>query len=153
LQENEGAHNFFIDIVYNILISLYNATWRGEEMSLKTYALRLDEEVYEGIKKELEAYGDPDLSISFIVRRYLRDLYEALPQLKKSDYALMNNITFWGTMLKHVRAIAQFENLLKGEPIVERAEAGVDDKKQYWKHKKERAKEVKNAKKKGHESI
>ena len=105
-------------------------------MGLKTYALRLDEDIYEDLKKELSAYGDPDLNISFIVRRYLRDLHEALPNLKKSDYTLMNNLTFWGTMLKHLRGIAQFENLLKGEPIVERAQAEVDDKKKYWKNKK-----------------
>lgn len=100
-------------------------------MVLKTYALRLDEEVYEGLKKEFEAYGDPDLNISFIVRRYLRDLYEAMPNLKKSEYSLMNNLTFWGTMLKHLRGIAQFENLLKGEPIVKRAQAEIDDKKKF----------------------
>jgi hypothetical protein len=107
-------------------------------MGLKTYALRLDEEVYEGLKKEMEAYGDPDLSMSFVIRRYLRDLYEAMPYLKKSEFNLLNSLALWGTMLKHLRAIAQFENIMKGRPIVGRAQAEVDDKKKYWKAKKEK---------------
>ena len=110
-------------------------------MALKTYALRLDEEVYEGLKKQLEAYGDPDLNISFVIRRYLRDLYEAMPYLKKSEYTLMNNLAFWGTMLKHLRAIAQFENILKGKPTVERAQAEIDDRKEFEKIKKGKKRE------------
>lgn len=105
-------------------------------MGLKTYALRLDEEVYEGLKREMEAYGDPDLSMSFVIRRYLRDLYEAMPYLKKSEFNLLNSLALWGTMLKHLRAIAQFENIMKGRPIVERAQAEVDNRKEYWSKKK-----------------
>jgi hypothetical protein len=105
-------------------------------MGLKTYSVRLDEEVYEGLKRALAEHGDPDLNISFILRRYLRDLYEALPNLKKSDFGLMNNITYWGTILKQLVRTAQFENLMKGKPIVERAQAEVDDKKAYWDAKK-----------------
>jgi hypothetical protein len=82
-------------------------------MGLKTYALRLDEEVYEGLKKALTEYGDPDLNISFIVRRYLRDLYEALPYLKKSDFNVLNSLALWGTMLKNLRTIGQFEAIMK----------------------------------------
>jgi len=107
-------------------------------MALKTYALRLDEEVYDGLKKEMEAYGDPDLNMSFVIRRYLRDLYEAMPSLKKSEFSLLNSLALWGTMLKHLRAIAQFENIMKGRPIVERAQAEVDNRKEYWKGKKEK---------------
>ncbi len=63
-----------------------------------------------------------------------------MPNLKKSDITIMNNLTFWGTMLKNIRGISQFENLLKGAPIVERAQAEVDDKKEYKKTRKKRKK-------------
>ncbi|MFZ5908294.1 MAG: hypothetical protein ACOYVJ_13000 [Nitrospirota bacterium] len=105
-------------------------------MGLKTYALRLDEDVTERIKKALESYGDPDLNLSFVMRKYLRDLDEALPHLRKSDRSLMNNLAFWGMMLKQAGRTAQFENLMRGEPIVERAQAEIDDKKIYKKRKK-----------------
>lgn len=106
-------------------------------MGLKTYSVRLDEDVYEGLKKALAEHGDPDLNISFILRRYLRDLYEAIPHLKKSEMGLMNNITYWGTMLKQLVRTAQFENLMKGREIVERAQAEADDGKKYWNAKKQ----------------
>jgi len=109
-------------------------------MGLKTYSVRLDEEVYEGLKKALAEHGDPDLNISFILRRYLRDLYEAMPNLKKSELGLINNITYWGTMLKQLVRTAQFENLMKGDRIIERAQAEVDDSKAYWKAKKQKKK-------------
>jgi len=83
-------------------------------MGLKTYAVRLDEEVYENLKKALEEYGDPDLSISFIVRKYLRDLNDALPNLKKSELGLMNNLSYWGMALKQMGRLADFELLMKG---------------------------------------
>jgi hypothetical protein len=101
-------------------------------MGLKSYSVRLDEEVYEGLQKALAEHGDPDLNISFLLRRYLRDLYEAMPQLRKSQFGLMNNITYWGTMLKQFVRTAQFENMMKGSPIVERAQAEVDDPDAYW---------------------
>jgi hypothetical protein len=84
-------------------------------MGLKTYALRLDEEVYESLKKALQEYGDPDLSISFIVRKYLRDLNDALPYLKKSELSLMNNLSYWGMALKQMGRLADFELLMKGK--------------------------------------
>ena len=104
-------------------------------MGLKTYALRLDEDVYENLKKALDDYGDPDLSISFIVRKYLRDLNDALPHLRKSDLGLMNNLSYWGMALKQLSRTAQFENLLGGAPIVKRAQAEIDDRKEYKKKK------------------
>jgi hypothetical protein len=88
-------------------------------MGLKTYALRLDEEVYESLKKALQEYGDPDLSISFIVRKYLRDLNDALPHLKKSELGLMNNLSYWGAALKQMGRLADFELLLKGNMRVD----------------------------------
>ena len=84
-------------------------------MGLKTYAMRLDEEVYENLKKALDEYGDPDLSISFIVRKYLRDLTDALPHLKKSEFSLMNNLSYWGVALKQMGRLADFELLMKGK--------------------------------------
>ncbi|OGW33284.1 MAG: hypothetical protein A2X59_06675 [Nitrospirae bacterium GWC2_42_7] len=106
-------------------------------MSLKTYALRLDEEVYESLKKALEEYGDPDLNISFIVRKYLRDLNEALPNLKKSDAGIMNSLAYWGMSLKQLFRTSEIEHLVKGSPIIERAQAEADNKAEYWKSKKE----------------
>src|SRR5574340_258268 len=102
-------------------------------MALKTYALRLDEEVYEGLKKALEKHGDPDLNISFILRKYLRDLYEAIPSLEKSDMGLMNNLAFFGMMLRQAHRTSQIEHILKGSPIVERAQAEGDDLKEFEK--------------------
>ena len=107
-------------------------------MALKTYALRLDEEVYEGLKKALEKHGDPDLSISFILRKYLRDLHEALPNLEKSDFGLMNNLAFWGMMLRQVDRTAQIENILKGAPIKERIKAEIDDPEEFQRMKKKK---------------
>ena len=105
-------------------------------MGLKTYALRLDEDVYDGLKKALEESGDPDITISFILRRYLRDLYEAIPYLKKSEFGLFNNIAYWGTVIKQMARTAQLENILENAPIVERVRAQVDDKKQWYRRKK-----------------
>ena len=105
-------------------------------MGLKTYSLRLDEEVYESLKKQLDDYGDPDLNISFILRKVLRDFNEALPHLKKSDFSLMNNLALWGTALKQLYTLSQLENIAKGHPITDRAQAEVDDKKLWGKNKK-----------------
>jgi hypothetical protein len=112
----------------NIDLSNYLERWK---MGLKTYALRLDEEVYEGLKKALSDYGDPDLNVSFVIRKYLRDLYEALPHLKKSEFSIMNNLAYWGMMLKQLSRTAEIENILQGSPIVKRAQAEVDERKEY----------------------
>lgn len=113
-------------------------------MGLKSYTLRLDEEVYDGLRKALSEYGDPDLNISFVLRRYLRDLYEALPYLRKSQFNVLNTLAVWGTMLRNFRNIAGLEGLLKGMPIVERAQAEADNREEYWKRKKaEKKKEEK----------
>ena len=39
-------------------------------MALKPITLRLDEEEYEKLKVHLEAFGDPDISVAFVVRSY-----------------------------------------------------------------------------------
>jgi hypothetical protein len=89
-------------------------------MTLKTYSLRLDEEEYEKLRKALSEYGDPDLNIGYILRSYIRDLNKALPNLKKSDLGIRNNLAFFGSLLRHINRIAVIENILKGTPIVER---------------------------------
>ena len=106
-------------------------------MALKTYALRLDDEVYEGLKKALEESGDPDITMSFLIRRYLRDLYETIPHLKKSEFSILNHVSYWGSVFKQMARTAQLENILKGAPIAERVQAEVDDRKDYWKTKKQ----------------
>lgn len=105
-------------------------------MGLKSYTLRLDEEEYEKLKSFLSAYGDPDLNISFVIRRYIRDLNFALPDLKKSDFNLLSTLAWYGTALKQMLRTAEVENLMKGEPIAERAQAEVDSKSEYRKIKK-----------------
>jgi hypothetical protein len=89
-------------------------------MTLKTYSLRLDEEEYEKLRRALADYGDPDLNIGYILRSYIRDLNKALPNLKKSDFGIRNNLAFFGSLLRHIDRIAVIENILKGTPIVER---------------------------------
>ena len=106
-------------------------------MGLKSYTLRLDEEEYEKLKGYLGRYGDPDLNISFILRRYIRDLNEALPNLEKSDFNLLNSLSFYATGLKQLFRTGQLENLMKGSnpigdrSILERAQLEIDDRKQY----------------------
>ncbi len=89
-------------------------------MPLKNYSIRLDEEEYEKLRKGLSDYGDPDLNIGFILRSYIRDLNRALPDLKKSDLGIRNNLAFFGSILRHIDRIAVIENILGGKPIVER---------------------------------
>lgn len=91
-------------------------------MGLKSYTLRLDEDVYESIKKHLSESGDPDLTISFVIRRYLIDLNNAIPDLKKSQFSLFNHITFISTLFKNFDRLANFEGMLKGSYNVELAE-------------------------------
>lgn len=89
-------------------------------MSLKTYSLRLDEDEYENLKKELSEYGDPDLNINFVIRQYIRDLNKALPDLKKSELGIRSNLAFWSSVFRQAARTAQLENIISGLPIVER---------------------------------
>ena len=84
-------------------------------MSLKTYSLRLDEEEFEKLREALSEYGDPDLNVGYVIRSYIRDLNRALPDLKKSDYGLRNNLAFFGSFLRHINRIAKLEVMVKGE--------------------------------------
>lgn len=98
-------------------------------MGLKAYSMRLDEEEYEKLKKELSDYGDPDVNVSYVIRQYIKDLNKALPDLRKSDLGISFNLAFWGSMLRQFVRSAQLEGIVKGEKIVERIskEAGKDD--------------------------
>ena len=106
-------------------------------MGLKSYTLRFDEEEYEKLKSYLGRYGDPDLNISFILRRYIRDLNESLPNLDKGHFNLLNTLGFYATGLKQLFRTGQVEQLMKGSNIVgdkymvECAQLEIDDKKQY----------------------
>lgn len=109
-------------------------------MGLKSYTLRLDEEEYEKLKGFLDGYGDPDLNISFILRRYIRDLNAALPNLKKGQLNLLNTLSFYGSALKQMVRTAEVENLMKGEPIIERAQAEIDSREEFKKIKEKQKK-------------
>ncbi len=106
-------------------------------MGLKPYTLRLDEEEYEKLKGYLGRYGDPDLNISFILRRYIRDLNESLPNLEKSEFNLLNTLSFYATGLKQLFRTGQLENLMKGsnligdKTVLDCAQLEIDDRKQY----------------------
>ena len=106
-------------------------------MGLKSYTLRLDEEEYEKLKGYLGRYGDPDLNISFILRRYIRDLNESLPNLEKSEFNLLSTLSFYATGLKQLFRTGQLENLMKGsnligdKSVLDRAQLEIDDKNQY----------------------
>lgn len=116
-------------------------------MALKSYTLRLDEEEYEKLKGSLNSYGDPDLNISFILRRYIRDLNSALPNLKKSPLNLLNLLSFYGSVLSQLTRTVQLENLLKGKDILgrtdhlEQAQSEIDNGKEFRKMKQKNKKE------------
>lgn len=84
-------------------------------MGLKTYSLRLDEEEFEKLRKALSDYGDPDLNVGYVIRAYIRDLNRAIPNLKKSDFDLRNNLAFYGSFLRHIDRLVDIEIMVKGE--------------------------------------
>ena len=84
-------------------------------MGLKTYSLRLDEEEFEKPRKALGDYGDPDLNVGYVIRACIRDLNRAIPNLKKSEYGLRNNLAFYGSIMKHIDRLVNVEIMLKGE--------------------------------------
>ncbi len=69
-------------------------------MALKPITLRLDEEEYEKLKEHLSAFGDPDISVAYILRAYIRDLNRVLPYLLKSEWDLKNYFGLIGLWLK-----------------------------------------------------
>jgi hypothetical protein len=84
-------------------------------VTLKPITLRLDEKEYEKLKGHLGKYGDPDLNVAYVIRKYIRDLNRALPHLMKSDLDLMNILSFYGHGLKSFDRIAEIEVLAKGQ--------------------------------------
>lgn len=69
-------------------------------MALKPITLRLDEEEYEQLKAHLEAFGDPDINVAYIVRSYIRDLNRSLPFMLNSGWDLKNYFGMLGSWLK-----------------------------------------------------
>jgi len=83
-------------------------------MGLKTYSLRLDEEEFEKLRKALGDYGDPDLNVGYVIRAYIRDLNRAIPNLKKSEYGLRNNLALFGSFIKNIDRLIDVEIMIKG---------------------------------------
>jgi hypothetical protein len=77
--------------------------------------MRLDEDEYEKLRKNLNTFGDPDINIGFVLRQYIRDLNRAVPDLKKSDMGLSFNLAFFGSMLRQFVRSAQLEHMVKGD--------------------------------------
>lgn len=69
-------------------------------MALKPITLRLDEEEYEKLKTHLEAFGDPDINVAYVVRSYIRDLNRSLPFMLNSGWDLKNYFGMLGSWLK-----------------------------------------------------
>ncbi|MEK9771738.1 MAG: hypothetical protein VW238_05025 [Nitrosomonadales bacterium] len=69
-------------------------------MALKAITLRLDEEEYEQLKSHLEAFGDPDINVAYVVRSYIRDLNRSIPFLISSGWDLKNYFGALGSWLK-----------------------------------------------------
>jgi len=82
-------------------------------MPLKPTTLRLDEEEYEKLKKYLEEFGDPDISVAYILRSYIRDLNRALPFLVKSGWDLKNYFGMLGSWLKQFGSMPDHEMFAK----------------------------------------
>ncbi|MFZ5907888.1 MAG: hypothetical protein ACOYVJ_10890 [Nitrospirota bacterium] len=84
-------------------------------MTLKPITLRLDEKEYERLRELLGKYGDPDLNVAYVIRKYIRDLNRALPYMMKSDFDLRNLLSFYGHGLKSLNRITEVELMAKGE--------------------------------------
>jgi len=69
-------------------------------VALKPITLRLDEEEYEKLKAHLEAFGDPDINVAYVVRSYIRDLNRSLPFMLNSGWDLKNYFGMLGSWLK-----------------------------------------------------
>ena len=74
-------------------------------MVLKPITLRLDEEEYDNLKAHLEAFGDPDINVAYVVRSYIRDLNRSLPFMLNSGWDLKNYFGMLGSWLKQFGAM------------------------------------------------
>jgi hypothetical protein len=74
-------------------------------MALKPITIRLDEEEYEKLKTHLEAFGDPDINVAYVVRSYIRDLNRSLPYMLNSGWDLKNYFGLLGSWLKQFGAM------------------------------------------------
>jgi hypothetical protein len=74
-------------------------------MALKPITIRLDEEEYEKLKTHLEAFGDPDINVAYVVRSYIRDLNRSLPFMLNSGWDLKNYFGLLGSWLKQFGAM------------------------------------------------
>jgi hypothetical protein len=74
-------------------------------MALKPITIRLDEEEYEKLKTHLEAFGDPDINVAYVVRSYIRDLNRSLPFMLNSGWDLKNYFGMLGSWLKQFGAM------------------------------------------------
>jgi hypothetical protein len=77
----------------------------GITMALKPITLRLDEEEYDKLKAHLEAFGDPDINVAYVVRSYIRDLNRSLPFMLNSGWDLKNYFGMLGSWLKQFGAM------------------------------------------------
>lgn len=77
----------------------------GIKMALKPITLRLDEEEYDKLKAHLEAFGDPDINVAYVVRSYIRDLNRSLPFMLNSGWDLKNYFGMLGSWLKQFGAM------------------------------------------------
>jgi len=78
-------------------------------MALKPITLRLDEEEYEKLRAHLEAFGDPDINVAFVVRSYVRDLNRSLPFMLNSGWDLKNYFGMMGSWLKQFSSMSDVD--------------------------------------------
>ena len=78
-------------------------------MALKPVTLRLDEEEYEKLKAHLEAFGDPDINVAFVIRSYVRDLNRSLPFMLNSGWDLKNYFGMMGSWLKQFSTMSDVD--------------------------------------------
>ena len=112
---------FLLSSICIIIVTRLELTINGgkHQLALKNYSIRLDEEEYDKLKKYLIDYGDLELNIGFILRQYMRDLNNAIPDLNKSDLGLRFNLAFFGTMLRQFVRSAQLEAIISGQKDIE----------------------------------
>ncbi len=78
-------------------------------MALKPVTIRLDEEEYAVLKEYLDKFGDPDISIAFVIRSYIRDLNRAMPLIIKSNWDLKNYFGLLGAWLKQFGSMSDYD--------------------------------------------